>query len=817
MAIGIERGTKIIGQIITHDETSYPPFLVESEEDADKIATLLDTSPDQIKIVDSYIPQINEPDPLIAATQRAQLAFERTGKPIIVQQDSLKLVDKTAKTKYPPSSVDLWAETPESRASIVEELNEGKRDNRAVSETILAVYDGTKSQIRKGKTAGTITDQLRGESEHSWEDMFEPNDQEKLDSYKKKNRFVRGILDTFRSIGYIRRNFKTLAEMTPEEKKQISAEQKAYDELKKNPFKLGIWTYALTEALQMELDAIDEEYFKGPEMEKARKHAYRLRVLGDMEPNENLEVDPDKLPAYHEVKLHEDITQYTHDPNSNDLGLLIIGYDKRKLPNGKETRLLLNPDDRPTFLQHGPKSLKRALAARAYEFSIHHNEKRYAQIREFLNGKTTTPRTNERSPVLEKMLGMIRQQDEILSEEEIVSGNVYAVPGFTNLAYGRQYSNESLSRSGAADNHIINRNGIPTSIFSLGGMPPVTGSRDQVTTAAFSFMRSYISHNSLFVDFNRRLGLFNESKQVINETLPEEENADIKDLVTRQIGVCVSGKHVDDIQNQASQLIDADCRSLRIYTTNPGVEVPQAAEAICKLAHERKLHEERLPFHLCVGPVVDKEQAKILNETAKKYGVALTLLIGHGGGENCTSLEGGAAANAIQIMYELSLEKEFNDVSLGFEGGLGTWFGPWMGIIDQISKNGDIVRGTVESQGGLHVLHKSGEPVQPYSGTASPTTQMIENTLFPDQANRTNPAGQLKNNEGRPNYMKASRWAESMAHQFAFYRSILGRVLADQRSGSIDEMMENIEKYGWNHLIASDAAVDTAKSHRRVA
>jgi hypothetical protein len=94
---------------------------------------------------------------------------------------------------------------------------------------------------------------------------------------------------------------------------------------------------------------------------------------------------------------------------------------------------------------------------------------------------------------------------------------------------------------------------------------------------------------------------------------------------------------------------------------------------------------------------------------------------------------------------------------------------------------------------------------------------MIENTLFPDQANRTNPAGQLRNNEGRPNYMKASRWAESMAHQFAFYRSILGRVLADQRSGSIDEMMENIKKYGWNHLIASDAAVDTAKSHRRVA
>ena len=652
-----------------------------------------------------------------------------------------------------------------------------------------------------------------------WDDIFEPDGQEKLDnSEKKKNSFVENALNFIKSIGFMKKQKRTFAEMSPKEKEQFSMRKEALRKLKENPFAIGTWVFALSEALQMEMDAIDMDYFKGEKMAKARKHAYNLRALKNIEPNENLSVDMNKLPPYYEVELHPDIKQYTLDPQSPDLGFIVSAYDLRKLPNGNPTRLIVNRDNRPTFMHHGEKSLKRALAARAYEFSIHHNPKRYEQVREQINGKKTESRTNLRSPVIEMALGMLKKKpnEVILNEEEIESGDVFAVPGFISLAYPRQYAPESLSRTSAADNHIINRNGIPTSVFSLGGMPPVSGSRDQVTTAAFSFMRSYISHNSLFVNFDRRLRLFKESKQTVDETISEEENSDIRDLVNRQIGVCVSGKDVQEIHSQTEQLIGAGCRSLRIYTTNPGIEVPNVAEEICKIASEKKLHEEKLPFHLCVGTIVDYEQAKVLRKIAKEHNVALTLLVGHGGGENCTSLEGGGAANAIEIMYQMSLDPEFNDVSLGFEGGLGSWFGPWMGIVDQISKNGDIVRGTVESQGGLCALHRTNEPVQPYNGTAGPPTQMIERTLFPHLAKRTNPAGQLKNNEGRPNYMKASRWAQSMAHHFTWFRSIYGRVLADQQSDSIDRMMQNIEENGFKHRIASTAAFETASAHPKV-
>lgn len=795
MAIGIEKGVQPINEIIIQDQPKNGyiiPFATSNPDKIKEIASILDIEPENLPVLNPHIEEIQSRSPDEVVKAKAKAAYEATGgTPVIVEDTSLLI--PAVESKHSPTLVKFWAEHAHDRADIAEEVHK-KGDTRALAQTKIAIFDGQKSIVKTGSTRGKIPPELQGEFEFGFDDMFIP-------------------------LGQPEGQEKTFAEMTLQEKNEYSMRKKVLEDLKNDPFKYGIYVYAHTEALQMEIDAIKKEFFRGPEMEKARQHAYRLRVLGDMEPNENLEIDMNKIPPYHEIKLHEDITQYTHDPDSPDLGCLINGYDKREYLNGASSRMLLNFDDRPTFVQHGEKSLMRAVAARAYEFAIHHNPERYAELREMINGKRTAPRANKKSLAIEKSLGMLRsikKNTVILSEEDIDSGDVFTVPGFTSLAYGRQYSDESLSRSKAADHHIINRNGIPTSIFSLGGMPPVTGSRDQVTTAAFSFMRSYISHNSLFVDFNRRLALFNESKQVVEDTINEEENTDIKDLVTRQIGVCVSGKHVDEIQDQSEQLINAGCRSLRIYTTNPGIEVPDAAEAICKLAHKNKLHKEQLPFHLCVGPVVDEKQAKKLQKTAKEYGVALTLLVGHGGGENCTSLEGGAAANAIEIMYNLSRDSKFNKVSLGFEGGLGTWFGPWMGIIDQISKNGDIVRGTVESQGGLCVLHKSGEPVQPYSGTASPSTQMTEQTLFPDMVQRTNPAGQLKNNEGRPNYMKASRWAQSMAHHFTFYRSVFGRVLADQQADSINRMMKNIRKHGFVHRVATSEAVATAKSHRQV-
>jgi XTP/dITP diphosphohydrolase len=785
MAVGIEQGTQILNRIITEPDGYIPPFATGNIDKINEIAAILGTTPDQLLVLNPKIDEIQSRNPDDVIKAKAKAAFEATGGiPVIVEDTSLKI--PVVESKFPPTMVKYWAEQTTDRAEIAEEVNR-KKDPRALAQTKLAVFDGKNVQVRTGTTPGTIPEKLTGFFGFGFDDMFMPEGSK-----------------------------KTFAEMTLDEKNEYSMRKKALEKMMEDPFAVGTYVFALNEAIQMELDAINEEFFKGPEMAQARKHAFNLKVLGNIQPNEELEVHKEDLPPFYEVKLHPDITQYTHDPKSNDLGLLITSYDMRELYDGTPTRLLRNPDGRPTFLQHGEKSLKRALAARAYEFSLHHNPKRYESLRQMLAGKKTEPRANIRSEVLDKMLGIIPNLGEILSEDEVASGDIFEVPGFTGLAYTREYSPNSLSRNKGANDHIINRNGIPTSVFALGGMPPVTGSENVIRTAALSFMRSYIPHNSLFVDFDRRLGLFRESKAQIENIIDDPENEDIKKLALAQIGICLSGKNIQDIQKETNLLIDEGCSSVRIYTTNPGREVTDSAEEICKIAAKRQKKGE-LPFHLCVGPIADTHQAKILQKTAQEYGVALTLLAGHGGGENCTSLEGGAAANAIEIMYQMSLDKDFNDVSLGFEGGLGSWYGPWMGIIDQVSKDGSIVRGTVESQGGLCVLHKTKKAVQIYHGTAGPGTQMPENTLYPHLAKRTNPAGQLYNNEGRPNYMEASRWAQSITHHFVWFRSLLGRTLADQQSQSIDDIMKKTKEVGFKgHRHASDAAVATAKSHRSV-
>ena len=800
MAVGVEIGTPIVNEVIPVEKRSQsellqhlPPLGTTNPHKIKEFASGIGMPVELLETIKVDVDEIQDDSLEKVVRAKAIGAYEAAGGiPVIVEDTALTIYELT--DICPPPFVKFWGEDRNRRNKICRILD--GNDRSAQSETIYAVYDGNEVQMRKGRVTGRIADKPTGNPEFGWDDIFIPDGQEGLEGREEGS------------------EPRTFAQMTLDEKKELSMRQEAIRKIMEDPFSVGIWVHALTKTLQMERDAIQTEYFKGPHMAQARKHAFGLRSLGGIEANGDLAINTEDLPPFYERKLHPDITQYTLDPDSPDLGVIITGYDLRKLPNGKYTRLLINPDGRPSFMQHAAESYERALASRAYEYSLHHNPTMYEHLREMMNGKKTADRPNQPSPIIESLLGgKTKLVDPESGEEEVLEFEATSVPGFTDLAYARQYSEESRSRTQAAKNHILNRNGIPTSIFALGGMPPVTGFRDVVTTSALSFMRSYIPHNNLFVDFDRRKKMFDECKTYVEDMIPGEENDDIRKLAVAQIGVCVSGNDIEAIAHQTEELIDSGCGSLRIYTTNPGPEVPDAARAIGKMVKEKRDPKEKLPFHLCVGPIVDEVQAEELRKISEEYGIALTLIAGHGGGENCTSLEGGAAANAIEIVYKLTQKEEFNNVSLGFEGGLGTWFGPWMGRIEQISKDGSMVRGCVETHGGLCILHSSGVPVQPYSGTASPYTQMIEQTLFP-HVNRTNPAGQLKNNEGKPGYMKASNWAVSITNNFAAMRSMLGRVLADQRSNSVDDIIAHIKKDGDNHRAASPGSVATAKSHR---
>ena len=736
MSLGVEKGTPIINRVVTEGTSVMPPFATTNPHKLLEIkAGLGRPEVDGIKI---DVPEIRDSDPLKVAEAKARMAYEAAGnQPVIIEDTSLHIDDLAE--LFPATFVKSWGATRTNRGKICTFLN--KRSSRtATARTIFAAFDGETVQTRSGQITGRIAKKPVGSGNFGWDDIFIPDHQDDLEGWDE--------------------NPRTFAEMTQAEKMQLSMRQEALQKLKDDPFALGIMVHALGGSVDMELAAINHEYFKGPEMAQARKHAFRLRSLQGIEPNEELAINGAQLPPFHEIDLGHGIKQYVIDPNSADIGLIVTDYDRRKVMNGNQTRLVLNRDGHPTFLQHNEGSYHRALAARAYEYALHHNPEMYAKLRRMMAGEMTEERPNIPSEVLKEMLG--KKPGENTMEDDDVQ--TFKVPGFTDLAYTRQYSEQPTSRSKAAMSHIINRNGIPTSMLAMGGMPPVTGSRDTVATAALSFTRSYIAHNSLFVPFERRVNLFNESKAYVEEMIPGDENEDIRRIAVAQIGICISGNNMETITKQSEQAMDAGCGSMRIYTTNPGPEVVETARTIGKMWQNKKTDKHTFPFHLCVGPIVDKKQSDELLKVSKEYGLALTLLSGHGGGENCTSLEGGAAANAIEIMYDLIQDPDFNRVSLGFEGGLGTWFGPWMGLIDVISKDGSAVRGCVETQGGLSVLHKSGAVVQPYSGTASPWTQMLERTLFPQLAPRTNHAGQLNNNEGKPGYMKVSHWAPSICN-----------------------------------------------------
>lgn len=797
MAVGIEKGTPIVNEVITNDPIYYlPPFDTSSPDKIREIAEEFGIPEEKLQVFATKVDEIQDEDPRKVVQAKAKAAYEVFGIPVIVEDTSLRINSLTH--LFRPPFVKYWAETPTARAQICQ-LAQDSGNTDALVETHFTVFDGAEVHMRSGYTPGKIADKPRGSFGFGFDDMFIPNGQENLERWN-------GTLRTY-------------AEMKAEEKAQLFARQEALKNIKEDPFALGTMVFAINALSDME-SPINHEYFKGPEMALAREFAFGLRSLQGVEPNEDLWVDPQGFPPFHEEFLTPDgeVRRYTVDPNSADIGLLVTPVDTRTGYDGKGKRLVVNPDGRGTFLQRDSKAYQRALAARAYEFSLHHNTDMYNKLRSMMEpGYRTTQRTNERSPVIEKLLELLNQNpgQTILSEDDIRSEEIFSVPGFSNVSYVRQYSDakDGLSRTTAAMNHIINRNGIPTSIFSLGGMPSVTGQRDTIVTAAASFMRSYISHNSLLANFDRRRRLFKESKEQIESLLPDK---DIRDLAVAQIGVCISGKNIEKIGEQASQLIDDGCGSLRIYTTNPGIEVVNAAKEICMKASKKYNKEDHsnLPFHLCVGPIVDVKQAEELRKIAEEYGVSLTLLAGHGGGENCTSLEGGAAANAIEIVYDLARNEKFNNVSLGFEGGLGTLFGPWLAMVDQISKNGSIVKGTVEAKGGLCALHRSGAAVMDYHGSASSITGQIEQATSDGEIVRSDPSGSPQNVEGKPNYMEARTWAPSMVHFMKWFRTLYGRTLADQQSMSIDDLIKNIKDNGWGHRIASPAAFATAQPHR---
>lgn len=725
--------------------------------------------------VDLKVPEIQDSDPLKVLEEKAKAAYGVYNGPIFVEDTSLTLSSLD-------NMVGPFADTETNSRVKLEAICRmfaSHQQRSAVVQVGIALFDGKEVFSWIGKVEGIISETPKGINGFGFDPIFIPQGSK-----------------------------KTFAEMSEREKDTFSPRRLALEKLLKHPLPLSGPIFALQEPAEQQVGRIQkEEIAKNKE---ALKFAFSLEALqlANVGPNARLEVD--KYVPFHKVEYHHGaVREYTLNPKSASMGLVLLPeVDLKVIPDGKggkrAIRLDVDRNGNPTLLQMGPKVMEIVLASRAAEYIDMHSTDMHKHVRDLVSGKIShVARTNTPSPVLEGILGMISHTD-VVSGQRIIDRQANVAIATKELGYKRQSSDLRLSRKQSAKGILmLGPDHVVSSLYALGGMPPTTGSVDAIVTAAMSYMRSWISRNGVFAgNFERQLQLFEEAKKKIESyKLPK----DIEEQVIKQIGFAVGCENPHQIALLVKRFQKAGGHAVRIYTTNPDTRIVETAKAI----HEAVGDD----FLICVGPVTDYTQAKKLRLEAN----VRMFLIGHGGGENCTSLTAGGAANSIEILYSLYLDTVFNDCLIGLEGGTGTTIGALLPLLDVISLNKRGIGG-FESTQGLYVQKaRNGkeEPVLPYHGSASAPTQLIESYMDSEIAKRRlGLDGIVRAVEGKANYMVLDDAARSNVNKIRENRAYAGLALADQQSLSLYQLREKVAQYGHNHVGISPASSVIAGEHR---
>ncbi len=755
--------------------TSRPPHYLFGTGSEDKLSEYAEVLGRPVDGRPMEVDEIQETDLRKIVEDKAIRAWEKNGRqPIIVEDVSLEIHGWGGN----PGPHIKWVTQTVKDRQVLCDIAHQSGDTRASFRVMFGVFDGKEVHIREGTTDGTITKKPRGSRVFGFDDIFEPDGQETEGELKNK---------------------RTFSEMTLREKAnpRLSPRTKALLKLRDEPIMLGKYAYRLPEPYQMQLEAIDGHLLDD---ELVRKYALDLKALEDGKPRDR----------YYEIDMGGDILRYVTDLSTSDLGIIVTPIDRARNMKGKPLRMQLGNDDQPVFWQVGPEATRMAVAARAFEFKLHHNPEMYERIRKMLRGEIkTSPRSNKRSPVIERLIGMFRENENVhfaeLEANIEEAMEVYGTAGLAEIGYARVSSDErQLSRTKASrEGLFVTSSGIPTALFSLGDMPSVGGWRDVLVTAALSYMDSYIPRNSIYANnVDLQLKLFSEAqKQIQKLGLPK----DIEELCIAHIGILVGCDNPQQVAGEVARMYKEGVRSIRIASTNPGKYLLETAYEIRRICPQTDLR-------LCVGTITDFKQAQALiapNIHVNK------ILIGHGGGENCTSLSGGGAANSMELLYKMSIDKRFNNTSLGLEGGTGDSFGGILGMVDNISLNRRGVAGGIEL-GGLFVELVNGKVGQPYPGSASPGTQWTEAiTDSGIHEKRVDKAGRLINNEGKIGYVEKHQATNSIVDLWHYVRMLAGRALADQDAMSLSEIRGNIAKHGYRNLRSvSQTAYAIAQEHR---
>ncbi|OGM25485.1 hypothetical protein A2715_05550 [Candidatus Woesebacteria bacterium RIFCSPHIGHO2_01_FULL_39_32] len=491
--------------------------------------------------------------------------------------------------------------------------------------------------------------------------------------------------------------------------------------------------------------------------------AYSLETLAENTPKTR------KLKANHYrpiIKTQSDFySRYRFSVDSPSIGVVLTNIDFGRIQR--------NGNGEPVFFQMGPARRTLALAQRALFFDDNHNENIYTEIEKLERGKLKIPsRSNRRSPTIEEALGIKGPGKPALY-----------TPAISELGYKKISSYKLLSRREIVGTGLFNIVGkYPRKIIGLGAMPPISGWIDTLVMSAIGHMISFIPRSSVFaLNFEDRIKLAKKTRDIIDGLQIE---TGWKEKVFRNVGAALGAENPKEELKMAIRLHnEAGISVFRIYTIGSDPRVIQTAKLL-----RQKFGRE---VEIFVGQVADKNQS----ERLVTPDIAVDgLIFGHGGGQQCTSAINGMAITTLEDVYELTLDRKFNNTSILLEGGVGRSIGTALIIgVDAVLGNQKFVRGTIET-GDLFVLNNKDKICQPYPGTASPVTQIIESEDGQLRVKRTDAAGRTYYTEGKPGLMYYEAKACSMAFWINEYLRHAARTLADLGVENIFELRTFLSK-----------------------
>lgn len=690
--------------------------------------------------------------------QKAKDAWEKNGyNPVFVEDTSLSI--PSMGNLINPSYVAEWARNRPGRVELCENLTTlGKsRDANAVVQ--IAIFDGKEVHIARGAYNGRIADYPAGPDDFGWDDIFIPDGQEGEE--------------------------RTYAQMTPEEKDNLSMRRVAIEKLKErldnSNIVLGRYTRQLMEPDDHEMERIRYEELLGNEA--ALRFAFALEAVEEINPpNEKLIADRTKGVIFEDGTYY---SRYITNPDSPSIGLIMTTIEEARVE--KESNGL------PVIYQMGPERRKLAIAQRIAYFNEVQSDAVHQRISDIESGRIVFPtRSNTPIPQVEELLGF-------------KDGHATKAGQFKELAYAVSSSTDEMSRRHAQKNGTsIKKIGkYPREQIGLGSMVTVSGQRDVIVTAAIGHMFAFVTRNGPFVDVKRQIALIKASQKAIREIFGDDEIRIAR--AERNIGVALGCANPQETLERAKLIFNETGRDLfRIYTINHDPRPIDTARLLRDYFDSIEVDME-----LVVGKIADEKQGEILIGEDIRTDV---LDLGHGGGRQCSSPENAMGVTNMEVLYNLTRNPKFNNVSIAVEGGVGhSTVIPLLIGADCVLYSNQLFRGTIEC-GDLFVKDKNGKMVQPYPGSASATTMLIESTFPELKDKRTGPDGHAKT-EGKAGFMIGERKAPSATIYIREFKGNISKAYADLGVRSAEEF-ENLRQDSYRLLrILTPDAKEIASSY----